>query len=575
MDVKLGFILDKPNQFLNRGSNILMLGETEYRAGLEKTNRIYVMDSNGDMVEIEDDVTDVLENFKSKIVKVTENLPTEDFKPKIIYLVKSDSNGTQTFNDGVIKNIYQYYNNNKDKIKPYYMNTNILGVTHKLIPYIDERVVFGILEGDKIEDLTTMFISLTNLLLKNSDYIFTRLQNLLVKYNLNISKAYQEISNAVRDFDELIIKSINVFLEVNRLSEKTDSILSEFGCYDMMYTTTKFVNGNADRFSTLDFSSKNNNDWNTEPFVDIVVIALQGNSIIKYCSFRVDKRTRSISNFYGDSTHFYFENIDGYPTLPLHVKNRYTYKIMTNWNLNLADRTLSKILPKNYSTGFTGVTNEVQLNDLVILSNGKPCKIEMSLDNKGGRILSTIDTSSGSELSSIRSELTSPPDGRYMKLIDGNLIGFFELTEERKRPGVQPTFYDLNVNKTFYIKHTDKFPIYNQVRFNCNTWSAKGNAGTRLVVFYDKDGREFFRIRKDPVFGSWATDVIYNIPESPYISKIYFERYIDTRSHGGAHLNVDISSIKTGWRNIIRNAWYRTGNGWEGVTYNVNVKPEE
>lgn len=575
MNVKFGLVLDKPNQFLNKGSNCLFLGDFEYCNAGDRSARIYVSDSNGDVVEVEDDVQGELLTLREKIIKITENLPSETWKPKLIYLVKSDSTGNQKYNQEAIKNLYQYYMNNLDNLKPYHIHTNSVGITHKLVPYIDERVVFGIIEGDNIEDLLNIFNNLANEYLNTSNHLFTNLYNTVMKYNLNFSEAYNQIANAMDQFDKLLVKTVKVYLYLEKLKENITSVKGGLGCPDKIYTTTKFVNGTADRYSIINFSSKNpNKDQIDEPFVDIVVVALSGSSIVKYCSFRLDKRTQSISNFYGDPTQFYFENMNKYPKLPLHVKNRFTYKIITNWDLNLTDTLSTKIIPSNYSIGFTGVTNDVQLEDLILLSNGKQCKLKLSIDEKGGRILSTIDRSNNAELSSVRSELVAPPSGNYLRLIDGNTTAFFELITEKRRPGLQPTFYDKVRNITFYLKHADKYPVYNQVRFSCDCYRPKSNAGTRLVVFYDQNGKEFYRISKSPVFATYSTNVTYNFPSVQYISKIYMERYIDTRSNGWARVMVDIYSEKTGWRRILDDRSYRTRNYWAGITFTVNVKPE-
>lgn len=575
MNVKFGLVLDKPNQFLNKGSNTLFLGDFEYCNAGDRSARIYVSDSNGDIVEVEDDIQSELITLREKILKVTENLPSETWKPKLIYLVKSNSLGDQKFSKEVIENIYKYYMNNLDNLKPYHVHTSNVGVTHKLIPYIDERVIFGIIEGDKIEDLVNIFNNLANKYLDTSNHLFTTLYNTIMKYNLNFSQAYQEIANVMDQFDKLLVNTINVYLYLENLNDIINKVNSELGCPDKIYSTSKFVNGTAERFSTINFSSKNiNKDQIDEPFVDIIIVALKGDSIVKYCSFRLDKRTQSISNFYGDSTHFYFENMNSYPKLPINVKNGFTYKIITNWDLNLIDTLGSKLIPDSYLNGFTGITNDVKLEDLILLSNGKQCKLELTIDEKGGRILSTIDRSNNAELSSVRSELTSPPSSNYLRLIDGDTTAFFELTTEKKREGLQPTFYDKAKNITFYLKHTDKFPVYTQMRISVNVWNMKGNGGTSLMVFYDYSGKEIHRISGNPIFPSIVTNKILNIPEMSEIKEVLFRRYIDTRSFGGAHLNVEMLSAKTGWKKVVTNFWYRTGPQWEDVKVPFNIKPE-
>lgn len=580
MNVKFGLVLDKPNQFLNKGSNCLFLGDFEYCNAGDRSARIYVSDSNGDVVEVEDDVQDKLLTLREKIIKITENLPSETWKPKLIYLVKSDSTGNQKYNPEAIKKLYQYYTNNLNNLKPYHIHTNSVGITHKLIPYIDERVVFGIIEGDNVEDLVNIFNNLANEYLNTSNHLFTNLYNTVMKYNLNFSEAYNQIANVMDQFDKLLVETIKVYLYLEKLKENVVSVNGGLGCPDKIYTTTKFVNGTAGRYSIINFSSKNpNKDQVDEPFVDIVVVALSGSSIVKYCSFRLDKRTQSISNFYGDPTQFYFENMNKYPKLPLNVKNRFTYKIITNWDLNLIDTLSSKILPSNYSIGFTGVTNDVKLEDLILLSNGKQCKLELSIDEKGGRILSTKDRSNNAELSSVRSELMAPPSGNYLRLIDGNTSAFFELTTEKRRPGLQPTFYDKVRNITFYLKHTDKFPIYNQIRFTAWLRPEYGgyfrkNYGTRRVSFFDYSGREIHRITANPVFPTTCTNYVINIPEMTEIKKIGFDRFIDGKSHMRLGLNVDMYSAKTGWKRILEVFSYRTRPWWTYDEWKVNIKAE-
>lgn len=574
MNVKFGLVLDKPTQFLNKGSNVLFLGDFEYCNAGDRSARIYVSDSNGDITEIEDDVTKELDVLKDKILTVTENLPSEEWKPKLIYLVKSDS-GKQTYTPNVIKNMYTYYLNNKDRIKPYYNNVDNLGLEHKILPYLDDRTVFGIIEGSDIKTLIELFKDLTNKFLDNTNSLFTTLYNVIMKYNINFSDAYKEFVNVMDQFNNIIKETVKVYLYVNKIYDETISVNGQLGCPDKVYTTTKFVNGTAERYSTLNFSSKNpNKDQVDEPFVDMIVVALSGTSVYKYCSFRVDKRTSMISNFYGDSTHFYFENSNSLPKLPLNVKNRYTYKIISNWDLNMVDTLAAKVIPTNYVNRFTGVTNDVQLNDLIILSGSTPCKLDLSVDEKGGRILTTRNANTNAELSSIRSEFLSAPSGNYLRLIDGSITAFFQLTETKKRSGLQPIFYNRSTGKTLYLNHVDKYPVYNQVRFSCDCYRPKSNAGTRLVVFYDQNGKEFYRISKSPVFATYSTNVTYNFPSVQYISKIYMERYIDTRSNGWARVMVDIYSEKTGWKRILDNGSYRTGDGWAGITFNVNVKPE-
>lgn len=465
MNVKFGLVLDKPNQFLNKGSNCLFLGDFEYCNAGDRSARIYVSDSNGDVVEVEDDAQGELLTLREKIIKITENLPSETWKPKLIYLVKSDSTGNQKYNQEAIKNLYQYYMNNKNNLKPYHIHTNSVGITHKLIPYIDERVVFGIIEGDKVEDLINIFHNLANEYLNTSNHLFTNLYNTVMKYNLNFSEAYNQIANVMDQFDKLLVETVKVYLQLEKLKENVTSVKGGLGCPDKIYTTTKFVNGTANRYSIINFSSKNpNKDQIDEPFVDMVVVALSGSSIVKYCSFRLDKRTQSISNFYGDSTQFYFENMNKYPKLPLHVKNRFTYKIITNWDLNLVDTLSTKIIPSNYSIGFTGVSNDVQLEDLYLVYNNKKYYFNCQLDEYNGRILNIISEQDGSVLNSLRSESVSIPNSPYIKFYDGSINYFFPLGTNKIKSGVQPVIFNPSTNKTYYIQHID--PVIVQLAYS-------------------------------------------------------------------------------------------------------------
>ena len=460
MNVKFGLVLDKPNQFLNKGSNCLFLGDFEYCNAGDRSARIYVSDSNGDVVEVEDDVQDKLLTLREKIIKITENLPSETWKPKLIYLVKSDSTGNQKYNPEAIKKLYQYYTNNLNNLKPYHIHTNSVGITHKLIPYIDERVVFGIIEGDNIEDLLNIFNNLANEYLNTSNHLFTNLYNTIMKYNLNFSEAYNQIANVMDQFDKLLVETIKVYLYLEKLKENVVSVNGGLGCPDKIYTTTRFVNGTANRYSIINFSSKNpNKDQIDEPFVDMVVVALSGSSIVKYCSFRLDKRTQSISNFYGDPTQFYFENMNKYPKLPLNVKNRFTYKIITNWDLNLVDTLSAKIIPTNYTNGFTGVANDVQHSELLLLNSNNQYRLECTTDQYNGRILNIINKNTGSIVNSLRTETISNPASPYILMNDGSINYFFPLSTTKIKSGIQPVVYD-SVNKRYlYIKHIDPVTV--------------------------------------------------------------------------------------------------------------------
>lgn len=581
MNIKFGLILDKPNQFLNKGSNTLFLGDFEYCNAGDRSARIYAGDSNGDIIEIEDDVQGKLEELRQKILIVTENLPTENWKPKLIYLVKSDGS-KQTYSKDVIKNMYNYYQNNIERIKPYHVHVNNLGIEHKILPYLDDRTVFGIIDGINIEDMVSIMLNLGNKLLENHNHIFTIIYNTIRKYNLNISEAYNEIARCMYDFDNILKNSLKVYLYLEKIMNDTNTVIGELGCSDKIYTTTKFVNGTADRYSTLNFSSKNSNkDHIDEPFVDMLVVAMSGTSIVKYCSFRVDKRTASISNFYGDSTFFYFENSASYPKLPLCVKNRYTYKIITNWDLNMVDTLTSKIIPTAYSNLYVGITNDVQLEDLIVLSNtGVPCKLELTVDEKGGRILNTIDRTSNKVLSSIRSEKTSAPSGNYIRLIDGNITAFFPLDTTKKVSGVQPLIYQKSQNRNLYLQHTEKYPLYNQLRFTAWHRTEYGgyfreHHGTRRVSIFDFNDKETVRITADPVFPTVCTNYVVNIPTTvKEIKKLGFDRFIDAKSSLRLGLKVDIYSEKTGWKHILEVFSYRARPWWVYDEYTVNLKME-
>ncbi|MGL5709800.1 MAG: hypothetical protein ACRCW9_03040 [Cetobacterium sp.] len=109
-----------------------------------------------------------------------------------------------------------------------------------------------------------------------------------------------------------------------------------------------------------------------------------------------------------------------------------------------------------------------------------------------------------------------------------------------------------------------KSACFDKIRFKCNAWNTKDNYGTSNIIVYDINGVNVSEWSGNPVVSTWG-DITLNLKEGVYnVGKIYFRRFIDTSSGGGASMEVWLyTSYNDSWIKIITDNSYRTGRQWE------------
>lgn len=573
MDIRLAVILDRPTNNVNKIANSLYLGDYESCNAGDISSRIYIEDSNGDIIELEDTVTDKLETLKSKIVEIKENMTIDTYKPKLLFMVRKGENGSINYNNITEKKLQSKLNEiiNNGTAQPFLKHVSKIGVEYKLFPFLNEKLVFGIIDSDDPKTLTDIMIKFTNDILRDMNIVFVNLYNIVIKYNKNIAKCNKMFAENLMNLDNLISRAMGMMVDLYNLEGLYPGLINSIGLPTKCYTVTTLLDaGHSDRYGDIGIYPKNVSDDIKQPYSNILIVCLdRSGNIMSSCTFKYEKKTKMYSEYYGNSNFFCQVKALQTNKMNLVVRSGYIYKIYTDMDAEVK-ATPPFYHKKSLSFGYIKELNIPNLLGMEFLTNGQRYKLDMETDKWNGKILKTINVQTGHVESEIRSEETSM-SGYTLVVTKGNTKGFFRTLDHRTVPGLQPIITD-DSGKKWYMTRTEPYPIYDQIRFSCNAWSTKGNAGTSRIEFYDFSNRRVHVITGNPAFGTWATNVTYNIPKLAEIKFLRFTRYIDTRSHGGAHLNVDIMSAKTGWKNIIRDYWYRTGPGWETVDIHVNVK---
>lgn len=111
---------------------------------------------------------------------------------------------------------------------------------------------------------------------------------------------------------------------------------------------------------------------------------------------------------------------------------------------------------------------------------------------------------------------------------------------------------------------------FTKVRFTSTVHRHKHGPGTGVARFMDETGTVVFSIDSDVCPVSGTREYVISFPF--YLAtKVYLNRYIDTRSDGNATMKIELfDSYSNKWVQILYVGHYRTGNGWEGTTYNLN-----
>lgn len=588
--IKFALVLDKPSQTFNKGTNVLYLGDFELCNAGDRSARIYVGDSNGDVIEIDDILDEEFEKFKKKIIKVSSSHPETDLKPQLLYLISNKNDGK--YNNESILDMYNKFRNELDK-KPYCMETKVLGVEHKLFPFIFDKAIFGVIKGSDIQNLMDISVDYTNQILNSENQIFTTMGNLVEKTTKGISEIYSDLVDYFNKINDCITRLLSCIVIYDDVLDKYNKFLSSRADELRVVVQTDLENfGDPNHLSTSNFSIMNfiidqdtSIGWESAPFIDVIVGIYESGteSLLSVASFRIDKKLKYVTNFYGDPIYIQPSrqviNRHGTYKLPMYCKNRLKYKIISNCLFHLNCQTIISTPPTAVvkSNEFNNISDFVDLNDLtVISSSGIPCYLNLYIDNKNGRMLEVRSLLDNSLVNKYRSDLLNPSETslQVMMIKQNGIVGFFRLLETPDKPGgTHLIIRNSNMNKDYYLGYDEKFPLYNRVRFNCTAWDTKGNTGTDVVQFFDYSGRKIHEINKWLVFGTWATNVEYVIPEMKEIKRMAFHRHLDTHSGGGARLNVDIFSPKVGWKRIIKDAWYRTGDHWEWISIDTNIKP--
>lgn len=161
-------------------------------------------------------------------------------------------------------------------------------------------------------------------------------------------------------------------------------------------------------------------------------------------------------------------------------------------------------------------------------------------------------------------------------------IGFYDINVELGRRGDA----SLNLNDSQVRKLANKpngtislsdlrgkRATFSKIRFRTNAWAVKDNYGTNRIVLYNTSGGAVWDKSANPVVatstgGNWT---YYDLPEGIYnIGSIYFHRFIDTSSDGGAEIWVEVyTSYNDTWRQIHYDRNYRTGRQWEAKTVDI------
>lgn len=573
MDIRLAVILDRPTNNVNKIANSLYLGDYESCNAGDISSRLYIEDSNGDIIELEDTVSDKLETLKSKIIEIKENMTIDSYKPKLLFMVRKGENDSINYNNVTKKKLQSKLNEivNNGTAQPFLKHVSKIGVEYKLFPFLNEKLVFGIIDSDNPSILTDILIKFTNDMLKEMNIILVNLYNLIIKYNKDFSKCNKMFAENIYNLDSLTARALGMMVKLYNLESLYPGLIDSIGLPTKCYTISSLLNaGHSDRYANISISPKNVADDIKQPYSNVLIVCLDGSSnIISTCSFKYEKKTKTYSEYYGNSNFFCQVRALNDNKMDLVVRSGYMYKIYTDMdaNVNASGPFYRK---ERLAFGYIKELNIPNLLGMEFVTNGQRYKLDMTTDKWNGRILKTINVETGHVESEIRSEDTSI-SGYTLVVTKGSIKGFFRTLDHRTVSGLQPIITDTKGRK-WYMTRTEPYPIYDQIRFSCNAWSTKGNAGTNRIEFYDFSNRRVHVITGNPAFGTWATNVTYSIPKLSEIKFLRFTRYIDTRSHGGAHLNVDIMSAKTGWKNIIKDYWYRTGDGWETVDIHVNIR---
>lgn len=479
-EVRFGLVLDSPKQHVNKGSNVLYLGEFEFCNAGDRSARIYIGDSNGDIVEIEDDVEEYLGVAKQKLINVAEVMPADNYKPKILYMIRNGDDNKSTYNGTTIKKMYQYFKENQSKLKPFMYEPQVLGITHKVLPFMTEKNVFGVIEGTDIKDLTGLLVDLTNMILNDSNKSVAILQNLIHKIVTELPIIYAQMGNALRFNSNSMVSTIGYLLKKEELENRLNNINDNLAEPMKLFFIDHFAGATGGRYSAIYISADNGNRNDyliRDPFADVLIVQLSGSSIQRTCSFRLDKRTNFISDMYCDFSNFYPTQRENGFVLPIMVKNGYRYAVGINWkHCRVEGTTKADIIPLRFGAGPINILDTESINDLLILdanNNSTPYRIEMDQDDQGGRVLRTLNAITNEEVSSIRTDNISISSGnRYLSITSPTgIVGNFRMITNKMRPGPQFNIQDLSNNTVYYLEHYERRTVIPAVKkYICSSY---------------------------------------------------------------------------------------------------------
>ncbi|MGL5315637.1 MAG: hypothetical protein ACRC92_20450 [Peptostreptococcaceae bacterium] len=580
-DVHVSVLIDDLNNDINKGAGTPYLNIYETTQGVDEkyvSKRIFIETHNAEIVEIDDAGIPIIDLCKKASIQVGTHFNAVDFNPKLLFMVRKDGADDKITNPSVISQLKEkFVQELSNGLQPEVLHVTKDHTEFKLYPFVNDHIIFSTISLPQFNNMTTVKDVIPNLadeIMKKTHHTFQRVYNLVNMEAINYAELNKHIAEILMDFSEMYLRLL-VCDNKCVILENDINVIKNLSSAEIAYTDIDLRGYGRER--KIQISMRPNTGYikdNETPVANFVITPYAGNDSIQgYVSGRVSSNGR-VSDIVAHGNDAY-----GYPMGQLHndqavtVKGGMIYRVFREWSGSVSASPIAQSDRMYISPGIS-YSQEREVGALSILRNGERMGLSMTWDDKGGKLLHVLN-SAGSIVNTFRSEATGKESGypyalRYTDAKSG-IVGVFNMSTTKVIGGINPV---LKVNGTsYYPSYTHPYAIYDQIRFSCTSWATKDNYGTHNVYFYDYSGREVHRIEGNPVFATWSSNVTYNIPKLNEIKSIKFRRFIDTSSDGGAHLNVDIYSAKTGWRNIIYNYWYRTGKRWEECTIDVNIRP--